>query len=174
MAQGLQDPADARSRLAQGTLKNTWKLQQNSIPRHMTHKIHLVRGSLQAKQFSFLSIIWVPAFLPSGVKKGFLKRTQKPKKKKKVIYMKTLKLGTCVRQLQERKDKEEHPIATHTISSRLVSRSCQHVQGEVSIAQSCLALCDPMDCSPPGSSVCGILQARTLEWVPFPSPGESS
>ena len=28
-----------------------------------------------------------------------------------------------------------------------------------------LTLCDPMDCSPPGSSVCGILQARTLEWV---------
>ena len=33
------------------------------------------------------------------------------------------------------------------------------------VAQSCLTLCDPMDCSPPGSSVHGILQARTLEWV---------
>ena len=32
-------------------------------------------------------------------------------------------------------------------------------------AQSCLTLCDPMDCSPPGSSVHGILQARILEWV---------
>ena len=31
--------------------------------------------------------------------------------------------------------------------------------------QSCLTLCDPMDCSLPGFSVCGILQARTLEWV---------
>ena len=31
--------------------------------------------------------------------------------------------------------------------------------------QSCLALCDPMDCSLPGSSVHGILQARILEWV---------
>ena len=30
--------------------------------------------------------------------------------------------------------------------------------------QSCLTLCDPMDCSPPGSSVHGILQARILEW----------
>ena len=29
----------------------------------------------------------------------------------------------------------------------------------------CLPLCDPMDCSPPGSSVRGILQARILEWV---------
>ena len=32
-------------------------------------------------------------------------------------------------------------------------------------AQSCPTLCDPTDCSPPGSSVCGILQARILEWV---------
>ena len=31
--------------------------------------------------------------------------------------------------------------------------------------QSCLTLCDPIDGSPPGSSVPGILQARTLEWV---------
>ena len=30
-------------------------------------------------------------------------------------------------------------------------------------------LCDPMDCSPPGSSVHGILQARILEWVAMPS-----
>ena len=36
--------------------------------------------------------------------------------------------------------------------------------------QSCLTLCDPTDGSPPGSPVPGILQARTLEWVPFPSP----
>ena len=32
-------------------------------------------------------------------------------------------------------------------------------------AQSCLTLCDPLDCSPPGSSVHGTLQARILEWV---------
>jgi len=35
----------------------------------------------------------------------------------------------------------------------------------VLITQSCSTLHDPMDCSPPGSSVHGILQARTLEWV---------
>ena len=33
------------------------------------------------------------------------------------------------------------------------------------VSQSCLTLCDPMDCSPPVSSVYGILQARILEWV---------
>ena len=31
--------------------------------------------------------------------------------------------------------------------------------------QSCLTLCDPIDRSPPGSAIPGILQARTLEWV---------
>ena len=38
----------------------------------------------------------------------------------------------------------------------------------VLVDQSCLILCDPMDCSPPGSSVHGILQARILEWVAIP------
>ena len=41
-------------------------------------------------------------------------------------------------------------------------------------AQSCLTLCDPMECSPPGSSVHGILQARTLERVAMPSSRGSS
>ena len=35
--------------------------------------------------------------------------------------------------------------------------------------QSCPTLRDPMDCSLPGSSVCGILQAKILEWVAMPS-----
>ena len=39
---------------------------------------------------------------------------------------------------------------------------------KVSVAQLCLTLCDPMDCSPPDSSVCEILQARILEWVAIP------
>ena len=36
--------------------------------------------------------------------------------------------------------------------------------------QSCPTLCNPIDSSLPGSAIPGILQARTLEWVPFPSP----
>ena len=40
------------------------------------------------------------------------------------------------------------------------------------VAQACLTLCDPMDCSLPGSSVHGILQARILERVAFPPPGD--
>ena len=38
--------------------------------------------------------------------------------------------------------------------------------------QSCTILCNPMDCSLPDSSVHGTLQARILEWVAFPSPGD--
>ena len=41
---------------------------------------------------------------------------------------------------------------------------------QMKLAQSCLTLCDPMDCSPPGCSVHGISQARILEWLPFASP----
>ena len=43
-----------------------------------------------------------------------------------------------------------------------------------SVAQSCLTVCNPIDCSPPGSSVHGILQARKVEWVPMPSSRGSS
>ena len=44
----------------------------------------------------------------------------------------------------------------------------------VLVTQSCLILCNPMDCSPPGSSVHGILQARILEWAAISSSRGSS
>ena len=61
-----------------------------------------------------------------------------------------------------------------------------HLRGEIaaiacvqtcSVAKSCLTLCDPVDCSPAGSSICGISQARILEWCAIsffrdlPDPG---
>ena len=46
--------------------------------------------------------------------------------------------------------------------------------GGCSVAQLCLPLCDPMNCSSPGFSVRGILQARILEWVTTSSSRESS
>ena len=36
---------------------------------------------------------------------------------------------------------------------------------DIEVAQSCLTLCDPMDCGLPGSSIHGIFQERVLEWV---------
>ena len=41
-----------------------------------------------------------------------------------------------------------------------------------SVAQLYLTLCDPMDCSSPGSSVQGIFQAKILEGLPLPPPGD--
>ena len=43
-------------------------------------------------------------------------------------------------------------------------------KSESEVAQSCPTPSDPTDCSPPGSSIHGIFQARALEWVPLPSP----
>ena len=47
-------------------------------------------------------------------------------------------------------------------------------QKESEVTQSCLTLCDPMDCCLPGSSVHGIVQARILEWVAISFSRESS
>ena len=41
---------------------------------------------------------------------------------------------------------------------------CRKVKSESKVAQSCLTLCNPMDCSLPGSSIHGVFQARILEW----------
>ena len=49
-----------------------------------------------------------------------------------------------------------------------------HTVWLVLVSQLCLTLCDPMDHSPPGSSVHGILQARILEWVAISFSGTSS
>ena len=49
-----------------------------------------------------------------------------------------------------------------------------HVYVHTNLPQSCSTLCDPMDCSLAGSSVHGILQAKTLEWVAIPSSRGSS
>ena len=53
----------------------------------------------------------------------------------------------------------------------------QHITYSAAAAkslQSSPTLCNPMDSSPPGSSVHEILQARILEWVPFPPPMHES
>ena len=58
--------------------------------------------------------------------------------------------------------------------------SVSHLQNNIEkkvkvlVTQSCLTLCDPMDCSLPASSVHEILWARILEWVAMPSSRASS
>jgi len=56
------------------------------------------------------------------------------------------------------------------ILRRCHSKLCMHAK----LIQSCPTLCNPMDCSPPGSSVHRILQSRTLEWAAMPSSRGSS
>ena len=51
---------------------------------------------------------------------------------------------------------------------------CVKVKSESEVAQSCPTLSDPMDCSLPGSSVHGILQARALEWVAIAFSGKAA
>ena len=59
-------------------------------------------------------------------------------------------------------------LTTHSLFTSLsVARIC-------SLASLCLTLCDPLDCSLPGSSVYGSFQARILEWVAISSSKGSS
>ena len=62
-------------------------------------------------------------------------------------------------------------LLTAPLSISMLWSSCGPLSWKVKVlvAQSCPTLCDPMDCSPPGSSVLWILQARILEWVAMPS-----
>ena len=59
-------------------------------------------------------------------------------------------------------------VLTLLNTSILYTRMC------AKLLQLHLTLCEPVDCSPPGSSVHGILQARTLEWAAMPSSRGSS
>ena len=65
----------------------------------------------------------------------------------------------------------QHPTCRVTetvrnnIPKTLPSMCYIHSESESEVAQSCLTLCDPMDCSLPGSSVHGIFQAIVLEWI---------
>ena len=62
----------------------------------------------------------------------------------------------------------------HTSYLHFVQQTTSHRVWLVLVSQLCLTLCDPMDRSPPGSSVHGILQARILEWVAISFSGGSS
>ena len=87
-----------------------------------------------------------------------------------------MKAWTMIRKPREKMFKpqvaqrQQHPVEEHR--SLFASHCCPHSQQSEEAAaaaakslQSCPTLCDPIDSSPTGSSVPGILQARTLEWV---------
>ena len=49
--------------------------------------------------------------------------------------------------------------------TKATEHACMHVAAAAKSLQLCPTLCDPIDGSPPGSAIPGILQARILEWV---------
>ena len=59
-------------------------------------------------------------------------------------------------------------ISSNTFSDPLSCPSAAAAAAAARSLQSCPTLCDPIDGSPPGSPVPGILQTRTLEWVAIP------
>ena len=69
-------------------------------------------------------------------------------------------------------------VRTISASNHRASKKCFFYSGPLQncccclVAKSCLIFCDPVDCSPPGSSVQGISHARILEWSPFSAPGD--
>ena len=65
-------------------------------------------------------------------------------------------------------------IKTITVLSFVVLKATVLKWSEVLVTQLCPTLCDPMDCSRPGSSIHRILQARILEWVAIPFSRGSS
>ena len=64
----------------------------------------------------------------------------------------------------------KHYSYQDTRKYQMYTKICMHAR----LLQLCLTLCDPMDCSPPGSSVHEVLQGRILKWVAMPSSKGSS
>ena len=64
------------------------------------------------------------------------------------------------------------PVACPCLPFTLRQQTPQIAALQCYVGQACLTLCSPMDCSLPSSSVHGILQARILEWVAVPPPGD--
>ena len=65
-----------------------------------------------------------------------------------------------------------HYLSLFSVNKTSIRIICLKVKVKVLVAQSCLIFCDPMDWGLPGFSVHRILQARILEWVSIPSPGD--
>ena len=84
-----------------------------------------------------------------------------------LIYKKQLHMvQSVVRPCSDFESIVSASVAIFIVSFCIILKYC--------VSQWCLALCNPMVWSLPGSSVCGILQARTLEWVAIPFSRGSS
>ena len=84
------------------------------------------------------------------------------------IMFRYWELEHFLNEMQSVLDQDEHPL--------LFTWGMNHLALTMGYFNTCsiVSLCNPMDCSPPGSSVHGILQARILEWVAISSSRASS
>ena len=79
-----------------------------------------------------------------------------------------MSLGKLWKMVMDRETDVLQSMESKRVGDDLVTEQQQNQkksENESEVAQSCLTLCDPMDCSLPGSSIHGIFQARVLEWV---------
>ena len=76
----------------------------------------------------------------------------------------------CIFNKQDSHPRQKNRLFIHPSRHSLI----QQIAVFVLVTQSCLTLCDPMDCGPPGSVVHGIFQARIQEWVAIPFSKGSS
>ena len=128
------------------------------------YSCHLLISSASVKSIPFLSFI-VPIFA-SNVPlvsliffKGSLLLLLLLSRFSHVRLCATPQTAAHQAPLSRRFSRQEHWSGLHFLLQ------CRKVKSESDVAQSCPTLSDPMDCSPPGSSVHGIFQARVVEWV---------
>jgi len=72
---------------------------------------------------------------------------------------------------EESEVKLQHLLG-HRKSKRVPEKYLKESESESEVTQSCPTLCDPMDCSLPGSSVHGFSRQQYWSGLPFPSPGD--
>ena len=77
--------------------------------------------------------------------------------------------GGKYKKLQQLKNLAKLPALPHTVGTASLSQKSIAAAAAAKSLQSYPTLCDPVDGSPPGPAVPGILQARTLEWVAISS-----
>ena len=71
-----------------------------------------------------------------------------------------------------RAEEERVVHGSETVSNHLYTGHVERRESESEVAQSCRTLCDPMDCSPPGSPVLGFSRQEYWSGLLFPSPGD--
>ena len=82
----------------------------------------------------------------------------------KLYAAKSLQSCPTLRPHRQQPTRLPHPWDSPGKNTGVGCHFLMKVKSEREVTQSCLTLCDPTDCSPPGSSIHGIFQARVLEW----------